>query len=71
MAESEAIRKRLRMNKEVGKILTPRFVFTDKHSGLRAADRPLPLEAQQEWRFWGSEMCFLLQFAKMPPLVLV
>ncbi|CAK9068068.1 Cys-loop ligand-gated ion channel (ELIC) [Durusdinium trenchii] len=35
MAESEAIRKRLRMNKEVGKILTPRFVFTDKHSGLR------------------------------------
>ena len=46
MAESEAIRKRLRLNKEVGKILTPRFVFTDKHSGLRTADRPLPLKAR-------------------------
>lgn len=44
--ESEAIRSRLRMNKEVGKILTPRFVFTDKHSGLRTAERPLPLKAR-------------------------
>ncbi|CAJ1404860.1 unnamed protein product [Effrenium voratum] len=37
--------KRLRANNEMHKVLTPRYVFTDKHDGLRTPSQPLPLKA--------------------------
>lgn len=44
--ESNRVRRRLTSNHEGGKILTPRYVFTDKHEGLRTAENPLPLQAR-------------------------
>ena len=44
--ESLAIRARLTKNKELYKILTPRYVFTDKNEPLRTASCPLPLRAR-------------------------
>ena len=44
--ESERVRRRLLANKEGSKILTPRYVFTDRHEGLRTALNPLPLKAR-------------------------
>ena len=44
--ESKRIRQRLQANKENCKILTPRYVFTDKHDGLRTSTNPLPLKAR-------------------------
>ena len=44
--ESAKVRARLDMAKENRKILTPRYVFTDKHDGLRTSSNPLPLKAR-------------------------
>ena len=52
--ESDRVRQRLRMNQEYGKILTPRFVFTDKHSGLRTAQNPLLLKARARIFIWTA-----------------
>ena len=43
--ESSRVRRRLAGAHEGSKILTPRYVFTDKHEGLRTAENPLPLRA--------------------------
>ena len=43
--EAKDVRERLKASNEMHKILTPRFVFTDKHDGLRTQSRPLPLKA--------------------------
>ena len=43
--ESMAVRERLRREGKLSAILTPRFVFTDKHDGLRTASCPLPVKA--------------------------
>ena len=45
LSESEAIRRDLERKGEGDRILEPRFVLTDKNSGLRTDDRPLPLKA--------------------------
>ena len=45
--QSARIRQRLKDDKEVDfKVLTPRYVFTDKHEPLRTADNPLELKAR-------------------------
>ena len=43
--ESLKVRAELRAKNEEAKILTPRWVFTDKHDGLRTAQNDLPLKA--------------------------
>ena len=42
---SKSVRDRLRRSNELHKILTPRFVYTDKHDGLRTESHQLPLRA--------------------------
>ena len=44
--ESATVRERLKRNREQCKILTPRYVFTDKHDPLRTESSPLPLKAR-------------------------
>lgn len=44
--ECRAVRARLKRNKEEHKILTPRYVFTDKNDPLRTPQCPLPLRAR-------------------------
>jgi hypothetical protein len=44
--ECVAIRQRLARNNEKHKILTPRYVFTDKNEPLRTKANPLPLRAR-------------------------
>jgi len=43
--EAREIRQRLKLRGEGHKILTPRFVFTDKHDGLRTSTNNLGLKA--------------------------
>ena len=43
--ESLKVREELRARKEESKILTPRWVFTDKHDGLRTPENNLELKA--------------------------
>ncbi|CAL1128158.1 unnamed protein product [Cladocopium goreaui] len=44
--ESQRVRERLKREGQQGKILTPRYVFTDKHEGLRTEQNKLPLRAR-------------------------
>ena len=44
--DSKKIRARLARDRELHKILTPRYVFTDKNDPLRTSTNPLPLRAQ-------------------------
>ena len=44
-AESQKIRARLKASGQLNKILTPRYVLTDKNDGLRSGSNPLPLLA--------------------------
>ena len=44
MQESQAVRRDLGRRKELDRIMTPRFVMTDKHDGLRTASLPLPIK---------------------------
>jgi hypothetical protein len=44
MQESQAVRRDLGRRKELDRIMTPRFVMTDKHDGLRTASHPLPIK---------------------------
>ena len=43
--ESQKVRSRLRQEGESHRILTPRFVYTDKNDGLRTSKHPLPARA--------------------------
>ena len=43
--ESERIKAKLRASGQLHKILTPRYIYTDKHDGLRSDSNPLPLLA--------------------------
>ena len=43
--ESQKVLRELTDRKELHKVLTPRYVFTDKHDGLMTNSRPLPLKA--------------------------
>ena len=44
-SDAARVRERLRSSNQSGRILTPRFVLTDKHDGLRTFSNPLPLKA--------------------------
>ena len=46
LQESERIRARLKAANESCKILTPRYVFTDKNDPVRSPTNPLPLKAR-------------------------
>ena len=46
LEESEKIRNRLARDNENHKLLTPRYVFTDKNEPLRTKNHPLPLRAR-------------------------
>ena len=43
--EAASVRSRLKAAGEMHKIMYPRYVFTDKHDGLRTDANPLPLKA--------------------------
>ena len=43
--DAQAVRARLKARGEQCKILIPRYVYTDKHDGIRTSSRPLPLKA--------------------------
>ena len=43
--QSAAVRRNLAQRGELDRILTPRFVLTDKSDGARTASNPLPIEA--------------------------
>ena len=43
--EAEKVRQRLRNTGSGHKVMVPRFVYTDKHDGLRTPSCPLPLKA--------------------------
>lgn len=43
--ESQKVLRELSERRELHKVLTPRYVYTDKHDGVRTANRPLPLKA--------------------------
>ena len=43
--DAQAVRARLKARGEQCKILIPRYVYTDKHDGIRTSSRPVPLKA--------------------------
>ena len=65
--ESERVRRRLLANKEGSKILTPRYVFTDRHEGLRTALNPLPLKARARVIVPGYKDIFSYSLRKDAP----
>ena len=44
LQEPSAVRKDLARRGELDRILTPRYMLTDKNDGLRSPDNPLPVE---------------------------
>ena len=44
-AQADEVRARLKSTGKQSCLLTPRFVYTDKHDGLRTPSKPLPLKA--------------------------
>ena len=44
-AEAQKVRARLKAAGQMNKILTPRYIYTDKNDGLRSDSNPLPLLA--------------------------
>ena len=44
-SEAAAVRRRLKRDNQMSKILQPRFVYTDKNDGQRTADRPMGIRA--------------------------
>ena len=65
--ESSRIRRRLMSNREGSKILTPRYVFTDRHEGLRTLQNPLPLKARARVIVPGYKDVFSYSLRKDAP----
>ncbi|CAK9063210.1 unnamed protein product, partial [Durusdinium trenchii] len=65
--ESSRVRRRLAGAHEGSKILTPRYVFTDKHEGLRTAENPLPLRARARVIVPGYKDVFSYSLRKDAP----
>ena len=65
--ESDEVRKRLKACKEDSRILTPRYVFTDRHESLRTAQNPLPLKARARVIVPGYKDVFSFALRKDAP----
>ena len=65
--ESEKVRKRLAANRETSKILTPRYVWTDKNEPLRTPSHPLPLRARARIVVPGYQDVFSFSLRKDAP----
>ena len=65
--ESAMVRKRVAANREDGRVLTPRYVFTDSHESLRTKENPLPLKARARVIVPGYKDVFSFALRKDAP----